>query len=108
MLAFATLAAILFGQRALAFAPSSGRDRIIRRPRHQSPPPSSSSSSSLRLGDFFNNFGKPKVDGETAAVTEKADEGKAVTGGEGYYDEDDPIEKIFGFFFGKKEEAPLG
>lgn len=27
---------------------------------------------------------------------------------DGAYDEDDPIEKIFGFFFGKREEAPLG
>ena len=27
---------------------------------------------------------------------------------EGYYDNDDPIEKIFTFFFGKKEESPLG
>ncbi len=98
--AFATLAAILSGRGALAFAPSPGRaPRVIQRPRRQSPPSSSSSSSSLRLGDFFNNLGKqPK---------EEADEAVAAVDG-GYYDEDDPIEKIFGFFFGKKEEAPLG
>jgi hypothetical protein len=118
--AFATLAAILSGHRALAFAPSPGRapPRVIQRPRRQSP--SSPSSSSLRLGDFFSNLGKQptkEADEAAAAVARRADdEGKKTAAAAaavdddkgGYYDEDDPIEKIFGFFFGKKEEAPLG
>jgi hypothetical protein len=118
--AFATLAAILSGHGALAFAPSPGRapPRVIQRPRRQSP--SSPSSSSLRLGDFFSNLGKQptkEADEAAAAVARRADdEGKKTAAAAaavdddkgGYYDEDDPIEKIFGFFFGKKEEAPLG
>ena len=118
--AFATLAAILSGHGALAFAPSPGRapPRVIQRPRRQSP--SSTSSSSLRLGDFFSNLGKQptkEADEAAAAVARRADdEGEKTVAAAaavdddkgGYYDEDDPIEKIFGFFFGKKEEAPLG
>ena len=120
--AFATLAAILSGHGALAFAPSPGRapPRVIQRPRRQSP--SSPSSSSLRLGDFFSNLGKQptkEADEAAAAVARRADdEGEKTVAAAaaaaadddkgGYYDEDDPIEKIFGFFFGKKEEAPLG
>ncbi len=65
------------------------------------------SKSSLHLGDFFN-FGKPKegASGTDALDTATATEPKEEK--EGYYDEDDPVEKIFGFFFGKKEQAPLG
>jgi hypothetical protein len=81
-------------QTALSFTPSS-----FGHAQRSSSGPSSKSS-------LFFNFWKPKedADAETAAATatEPKDED------EGYYDEDDPVEKIFGFFFGKKEQAPLG
>jgi hypothetical protein len=55
----------------------------------------------LYLGDFFNNFGKDKFQ-EIAPVAEEPKQEVD----EEYYDEDDPIEKIFGVFFGKKEKNP--
>ena len=77
----------------IAFSPSHA---------HRATPLSSATfSTSLKLGDFFN-FGKDKKSEETAApVAEETqqDDGE-------YYDEDDPIEKIFGVFFGKKEKNP--
>ena len=75
-----------------AFAPAHAR---------RATPFSSLTSTSLKLGDFFN-FGKDKKSEEAAApVAEETqqDDGE-------YYDEDDPIEKIFGVFFGKKEKNP--
>jgi hypothetical protein len=93
--------ALRSGQRALSFTPS----HIINALRSTSGP---SSKSPLYLGDFFN-FGKPKegssgTDANSGATTATDSEEE----NEGYYDEDDPVEKIFGFFFGKKEQAPLG
>ncbi|KAL9179490.1 hypothetical protein ACHAXT_008780 [Thalassiosira profunda] len=87
--AFATLAALLSGPTALAFAPST---RLV----------AGSSSTSLSLGDFFN-FGKQEETVEAAAPAEAEEPGE-----DAYFDEDDPIEKIFGVFFGKKEKAPMG
>ncbi len=86
--------ALRSGQRAISFTPPRFVNTL--RP---------TSGSSL-LGDFFN-FGKPKeggTDANTGATTATDSEEE----NEGYYDEDDPVEKIFGFFFGKKEQAPLG
>jgi hypothetical protein len=52
----------------------------------------------------FNNFFKKPSEPETTA-SKQPEEPEFV---DGAYDEDDPVEKIFGFFFGKREEAPLG
>lgn len=58
-------------------------------------------STTLHLGDFFN-FGKAK---EPEPETTTPEEEAAQTG---YVDDEDPIEKVFGFFFGKKEAEPMG
>ena len=59
------------------------------------------SSSTLYLGDFFNfNKNEDTAEQQQAAVVAEEEPPK---------DEDqDPIEKIFGFFFGAKEEKPMG
>lgn len=52
---------------------------------------------------YFNNFfniNKP----EEEEVETPSDENFK----DGAYDEDDPVEKMFGFFFGKREEEPMG
>jgi hypothetical protein len=93
MLTSVALAALLAGQTVLAFAPHRlSQPSISRAP----------TTTSLYLGDFFN-FGKEKE--EEAQTTATAEEELEETG---YVDEDDPIEKIFGVFFGKKEKAPMG
>ena len=46
----------------------------------------------------FFNFGQSEE--EEKIVEEEIEDGA--------YDEDDPVEKIFGFFFGKREAAPMG
>jgi len=100
MKALATLsAALLSGQATTAFAPPLGPGRAL-----ASSSSSGQSTTSLELGDFFN-FGKPKEAEAEAATTDAAEKEEEE---EGYYDEDDPIEKIFGVFFGKKEKAPMG
>lgn len=63
-------------------------------------PAAPTTSTSLKLGDFFNNLGK-KEDAPAPIIEEAKLEAD-----EEYYDEDDPIEKIFGVFFGKKEKNP--
>ena len=72
------------------------------------------SSTSLRLGvgDFFNNLvsggnSNSNSNGNNKQPPTKANDAPEERD-EGYYDNDDPIEKIFTFFFGKKEESPLG
>lgn len=99
MLALATLAALLSGHEALAFAPS----RLSHVAKQMKTSNGSSSTTSLNLGDFFN-FGKPKQAEPEIATAAEADE---ETEEEVYYDPDDPIEKIFGIFF-KKEKSPMG
>lgn len=96
MLAAATLAALFFGQPTEAFAPSSRLGHVQQ---------SHNRGTELYLGDFFN-FGKSKEEEPEAAVTTAAADEEPEE--EGYYDDDDPVEKIFGFFFGKKEESPMG
>lgn len=49
----------------------------------------------------FNNFFKKPEAAQAPPEPEEEFE-------DGAYDADDPVEKIFGFFFGKREEAPLG
>lgn len=94
-----TLAALLSVRAALAFAPAPRQGRVQRPP----------TPSSLGLGDFFN-FGKKEEEQETVATAPAEEEPAAEQRrqDEGYVDEDDPIEKIFGFFFGKKEASPMG
>ena len=103
MLTLAIASTLLSGQTVIAFAPS----RISHVQRLHSCTNKSStgpSTTSLCLGDFFN-FGKTKEeDSETPTATAS----NVQPEGEEYYDEDDPIEKIFGVFFGKKEKAPMG
>ena len=57
------------------------------------------SSSKLYLGDFFN-FNKNEDTAEQAVATEEETSGTP--------EDQDPVEKIFGFFFGAKEEKPMG
>ena len=92
--------ALQSGRTAISFTPSNVGNGNSQR--SFSGP---SSKSSLYLGDFFN-FGNPKEDADADTAAAAATESKVED--EGYYDEDDPVEKIFGFFFGKKEQAPLG
>ena len=63
-------------------------------------------STTLHFGDFFN-FGKDKAaeEQEEETVSLTPEEAAVQTG---YIDDDDPIEKIFGIFFGKKEAEPMG
>lgn len=98
-----TLSTLLSGQTVIAFAPSrtSHVQLLHSCPRKSSTGPS---TTSLYLGDFFN-FGKPKEEESETPITAASNEEPE---GEEYYDEDDPIEKIFGVFFGKKEKAPMG
>jgi hypothetical protein len=49
------------------------------------------------------NFGKEKETEQPKPLPTQEEEAQT-----GYIDEDDPIEKIFGFFFGKKEAEPMG
>ncbi len=91
------LLAVTAGQYAAAFtAPTSHLPVQIHKCTTRTP-------TELYLGDFFNfNKDKDEVD---AAVKEPASEPESQDQG---YDDDDPVEKLFGFFFGKKEEAPMG
>jgi len=72
------------------------------------------SSSRLYLGDFFNfggdNKDKQKKTSNTAAPQEVEQEEPPQTAAttDGAYDADDPVEKIFSFFFGEREAAPMG
>ncbi len=61
--------------------------------------PHRTSSSSSTTARFVFNFLDPKKD--------KNEDNKS-TESSTYIDEDDPVEKIFSFFFGKKEEEPMG
>lgn len=59
-------------------------------------------STTLYLGDFFN-FNKPKEEETPPPPTPEEEAAQT-----GYVDNEDPIEKIFGVFFGKKEAEPMG
>ena len=64
------------------------------------PSPQSAKQTSLtvrHLNNFFN-FNKPEPE-KTEPVKEFQDAA---------YDSDDPVEKMFSFFFGKREESPMG
>lgn len=61
--------------------------------------PPSSSSTALPFGDFFN-FDKGD-EGKNEESAEEEDEKSNAP-------DEDPIEKIFGFFFGGKEDNPMG
>lgn len=67
-----------------------------------------SRTTSLHLGDFFNSFGnKPNDDGvKEKAKLEEEDAGESESPSEQF--SDDPVDKIFNFFFGAKEETPMG
>jgi len=68
----------------------------------------------LNFGDFFNfdkKGGTPSIeDLDNKQAVEKDPSADLTSTGEGDepYSDDDPVEKIFSFFFGKKEEAPMG
>jgi hypothetical protein len=92
------LNALALASHCDAFAPGDGRHLLL----------SSSligsggckSSTSLGLGDFFN-FNK----NEEPPQKEQEEESSASTAVE---EDQDPVEKIFGFFFGAKEDKPMG
>ena len=52
---------------------------------------------------YFNNFFNFNKPEEEEVETPSEENFK-----DGAYDEDDPVEKMFGFFFGKREEEPMG
>lgn len=58
------------------------------------------------IGDFFNfdKKGPTKDDNDNAKIEEEKSESKTSKD----YDDDDPVEKMFNFFFGEKEEKPMG
>jgi hypothetical protein len=64
-------------------------------------------STTLHLGDFFN-FGKAKESEQVTTTTTTAPTPEEEAAKTGYVDDEDPIEKVFGFFFGKKEAEPMG
>jgi len=69
--------------------------------------------SELHFGDFFNFDKKEETPSTEEAKSKQIVEDIASTDssqeeGEQPYSEDDPVEKLFSFFFGKKEEAPMG
>ena len=101
MLYLSIASALLSGQAVFAFAPSSLSPV---RSLHGSAGKFGPSTTALYLGDFFN-FGKANEEEPEVATTAASEEEPE---DEVYYDEDDPIEKIFGVFFGKKEKAPAG
>ncbi len=61
----------------------------------------STEQTKLYLGDFFN-FNKKSEEPAAPESPPKEEEAAAT------YTDDDPVEKMFGFFFGAKEEAPMG
>jgi len=108
----AASAALLSCESAVAFSStnlSSPRSRsIIRNGINNSgniqEPQQQQTSTTLYLGDFFN-FGKKEEQETTTPPPPTPEEEAAQTG---YVDDEDPIEKIFGIFFGKKEAEPMG
>ena len=108
----AIVAIFLFsGQSSLAFSPVSlsqvrHNAKVTNRRKRSNPTHvSSDTSTTLYLGDFFN-FGKPSEKEAQDAIKSTMDPNDEEE--EIYYDVDDPIEKIFGVFFGKKEKSPGG
>jgi hypothetical protein len=61
-----------------------------------------SETTQLGIGNFFN-----KKDDDSSKVESETDKSEEEVVSNDY-SEDDPVEKLFGFFFGKKEEAPMG
>lgn len=89
-------AAVLLATSCGAFAPNGHVSYQIG---------SETSTTSLSLGDFFN-FNKNDGAAEQQVAAEPAD---ANASGQPEGEEDqDPVEKMFGFFFGAKEEKPMG
>eukprot|EP00550_Attheya_septentrionalis_P003992 CAMPEP_0198290620 /NCGR_PEP_ID=MMETSP1449-20131203/8415_1 /TAXON_ID=420275 /ORGANISM="Attheya septentrionalis, Strain CCMP2084" /LENGTH=323 /DNA_ID=CAMNT_0043989143 /DNA_START=82 /DNA_END=1053 /DNA_ORIENTATION=+ len=84
-----------------AFVPSTPRTVMVPPYKYGTTSSMIRSSSSTRLffGDFFN-FDKKKEE----AVKEEEEESYE----DAAYDDADPVEKMFSFFFGKREEAPMG
>mmetsp|Transcript_13417 Transcript_13417/g.19573 ORF Transcript_13417/g.19573 Transcript_13417/m.19573 type:complete len:324 (-) Transcript_13417:79-1050(-) len=66
-----------------------------------------SSGTQLYLGDFFN-FNKGDKDSEEKSQASPAATSDSSIKDDDIYTEDDPVEKMFNFFFGAKEEAPMG
>lgn len=88
------LTVVLLSVSCDAFAPNG----------HLSHQISKTSTSSIHLGDFFN-FNKNEGDtAQQEAVAEQESSALVVEEEE----DQDPVEKIFGFFFGAKEEKPMG
>lgn len=58
------------------------------------------STTSRSLNNFFNFNSNEEKEAEVKEDEKQYEDGA--------YDEDDPVEKIFGFFFGKREEKPMG
>ena len=56
------------------------------------------------IGDFFNFDKKDKKEENDVSSDDDNTNKKVQKGG----DDDDPVEKMFNFFFGEKEESPMG
>jgi hypothetical protein len=61
----------------------------------------------LMIGNFFNFDKKNEKDEEDVEVT-NSEATKDSTKSSEYVESDDPVEKLFNFFFGEKEETPMG
>lgn len=57
---------------------------------------------------YFFKFGKGNEEGEGKAPDKTTNVEQEEEFKDGAYDEDDPVEKIFSFFFGKRELNPMG
>ena len=64
-------------------------------------------STSLYLGDFFN-FGNKSPEEKTEETNDDTDAKEIEKNNKDEQWDDDPVDKIFNFFFGKKEEEPMG
>jgi hypothetical protein len=63
--------------------------------------------SQLYFNDFFKSLLNEKNDDASPPIVEKQDI-QSKQESDSSYSDDDPVEKLFNFFFGKKEENPFG
>mmetsp|Transcript_25968 Transcript_25968/g.29708 ORF Transcript_25968/g.29708 Transcript_25968/m.29708 type:complete len:319 (+) Transcript_25968:16-972(+) len=62
----------------------------------------------IHLNNFFNFNDNKDKDKDKEVISKSEDKASDDAFKDAAYDSDDPIEKIFGFFFGKREEEPMG
>lgn len=94
-------------QSCESFSPTSTSTSTIQQTYHlgtsTTAAAASSSTKLFMIGDFFNFDKKDKKEEEDKKAKEIKEESE-----KSEYVEDDPVEKMFNFFFGAKEESPMG